>query len=153
MLRILDSPLPQLEIAKKCGSNVIALNPAKVDLKKEIDALTDGYGCDVYVELTGNPQSVRQGLDCIARHGRFVEYAVFGKEVTADWSIISDCKELTIVGGHLGPGQWPKAIEMVANKELPIEDIITHKFPLSRFLDGIKMVMSSTESIKVMLVP
>ena len=100
-------PLPQLEIAQKCGTNVIALNPAKVDLKKEIDALTDGFGCDVYIELTGNPQSVRQGLDCIARHGRFVEYAVFGKEVTADWSIISDCKELTIVGGHLGPRQWP----------------------------------------------
>ena len=59
-----------------------------MDLKKEIDAMTDGYGCDVYIELTGNPQSVRQGLDCIARHGRFVEYAVFGKEVTADWSII-----------------------------------------------------------------
>lgn len=143
----------KLEIAQKCGTNVIALNPAKVDLKKEIDALTDGFGCDVYIELTGNPQSVRQGLDCIARHGRFVEYAVFGKEVTADWSIISDCKELTIVGGHLGPRQWPKAIEMVANKELPIEDIITHKFPLSKFLEGIKMVTESTESIKVMLIP
>jgi threonine dehydrogenase-like Zn-dependent dehydrogenase len=60
-----------------------------VDLKKEIDALTDGYGCDVYIELTGNPASVRQGLDCIARQGRFVEFAVFGKDVAADWSIIS----------------------------------------------------------------
>ena len=70
-----------------------------------------------------------------------------------NYTSTSDCKELTIVGGHLGPGQWPKAIQMVANKELPIEDIITHKFPLSKFLEGIKMVMSSTESIKVMLVP
>ena len=84
------SSFAQLDIAKKCGPNVIALNPAKVNLKKEIDALTEGYGCDVYIELTGNPQSVRQGLDCIARHGRFVEYAVFGKEVTADWSIIRE---------------------------------------------------------------
>ena len=65
------------------------MNPSKVDVKKEIEALTDGYGCDVYIELTGHPSSVTQGLNCIARLGRFVEFSVFGKDVVADWSIIS----------------------------------------------------------------
>ncbi len=131
----------------------MVLNPTKVDLKKEIDALTDGYGCDVYIELSGSPASVNQGLDVIARHGRFVEYAVFGREVTADWSIISDCKELTIVGGHLGPNRWPKAVDMVAKKEVPVDDIVTHKLPLANFLEGIQMVNQSKDSIKVMLIP
>lgn len=31
----------------------------------------------------------RQGLNVISRMGRFVEYSVFGREVTCDWSIIS----------------------------------------------------------------
>ena len=40
----------------------------------------------------------RQGLNVISRMGRFVEYSVFGREVTCDWSIISKysfilCKE------------------------------------------------------------
>ncbi len=30
----------------------------------------------------------RQGLNIIARQGRFVEFSVFGKEISADWSII-----------------------------------------------------------------
>ena len=39
----------------------------------------------------GNPKSFlcRQGLNVISRMGRFVEYSVFGREVTCDWSIIS----------------------------------------------------------------
>ena len=142
----------KLDIGKKCGADVI-LNPAKVDLKKEIEALTEGFGCDVYIEATGAGASVVQGLHCIARHGRFVEYSVFGKEVTADWSIISNCKELKIFGGHLGAGCWETAVKTVADGRLPLNDIITHKLPLDDFLKGIKMVLQGKESIKIMLVP
>ena len=88
--------------------------------------------------------------------GRFVEYSVFGREVTCDWSIISilkktsmidnfkiflgDTKELTIRGGHLGPNMWPKAISMIANGDLPLDDIITHFLPLTDFKKGIDTV-------------
>jgi threonine dehydrogenase-like Zn-dependent dehydrogenase len=142
----------KLDLAKKCGADHV-FNPTKVDVRKEVEKLSEGYGCDVYLEATGHPSSVVQGLNCIARMGRFVEYSVFGKEVTADWSIISDTKELRIIGGHLGPYCWPKAIDMVANGQLPLDEIITHKLPMTDFLSGIKMVLSSKESIKIMLVP
>ena len=64
-----------------------------------------------------------------------------------------DTKELTIVGGHLGPYCWPKAIDMVANGELPVHKIITHKLPLEDYLKGIKMVLSGKDSVKIMLMP
>ena len=50
----------QLDIAKKCGADII-LNPTKVNVVEEVLKLTGGYGCDVYVEATGHPQSVKQG--------------------------------------------------------------------------------------------
>ena len=128
-------------------------NPSKVDVRAEVEKLSKGYGCDVYLEAAGHPSSVVQGLNCIARMGRFVEYSVFGKEVTADWSIISDTKELRILGGHLGPFCWPKAVDMVASGELPLDEIITHKLPLADFERGIKMVLSGKDSVKIMLVP
>ncbi len=31
-------------------------------------------------------------LQMIAKHGRFVEYSVFGKETSVDWTVISDSK-------------------------------------------------------------
>ena len=50
----------QLEIAKKCGADVV-LNPTKCDVVEEVKKLSEDYGCDVYIEATGHPQSVRQG--------------------------------------------------------------------------------------------
>ena len=55
-------PIPptQLEIASKCGADVI-LNPSKCDVVEEVKKLTEGYGCEVYIEATGHPLSVKQG--------------------------------------------------------------------------------------------
>ena len=50
----------QLEVARKCGADVV-LNPSQCDVEKEVKALNRGRGCDVYIEATGHPASVRQG--------------------------------------------------------------------------------------------
>ncbi|XP_064394704.1 erythritol/L-threitol dehydrogenase-like [Halichondria panicea] len=142
----------KLEIAQKCGADVV-LNPTKCDLYAEVGRLSEGYGCDAYIEATGHPQSVRQGLQMIAKHGRFVEYSVFGKETSADWTIISDAKELTIKGGHLGPYCYPVAISMIEKNQLPLEDIITHQLTFAELERGIELVNKSAESIKVVLLP
>ena len=67
--------------------------------------------------------------------------------------ILGDVKEVRIIGGHLGPHCWPKAIDMVTKKQLPLDDIITHQFPLKDYYNGIQMVLNSSKSIKVMLIP
>ena len=48
----------KLDIAKKCGADIV-LNPTQCDLTKEILALSDGLGCDVYIEATGAGSSVK----------------------------------------------------------------------------------------------
>ena len=141
----------KLDLARECGAD-FCFNPEKVNVQAEIETLTEGYGCDTYFEVTGNPKSVQQGLDLLTRRGKFICMSVFkNSDVNADWSLIGDVKELQIIGGHLGPHCWPKAISMVSKNQLPLDKIITHKFPLSEFDKGIKMVVKGSESIKVML--
>jgi len=70
-----------------------------------------------------------------------------------DWSIISDDKELDVLGAHLGPHTWPKAIEMIEAGHLPMADICSTQFPLSRFQDGLDLVSDSQHSVKVTLLP
>ena len=67
--------------------------------------------------------------------------------------VTGDVKEVRIFGGHLGPHCWPKAISMVSNHQLPLDEIITHTYPLKEFNEGINMVLKSANSIKVMLIP
>ena len=73
--------------------------------------------------------------------------------VTVDWTIIGDTKELNIHGSHLGPYCYPIAIDMLAKGLLPMDQIITHQLPLSGFQEGINLVISGRQSIKVVLTP
>ena len=96
-LVVLDASDHRLNLAKAFGADVV-INPTKADAVAEVKAMTDGYGCDVYIEATGVPAGVTQGLEMIVKLGRFVEFSVFGHETSADWSIIGDRKELDLRG-------------------------------------------------------
>jgi threonine dehydrogenase-like Zn-dependent dehydrogenase len=151
-LIVLDLFDDRLELAKKFGADIV-MNPSKVDVVSEIKKLTDGYGCDIYIEATGHPKSVEQGLSMIRKLGRFVEFSVFKDPVTVDWSIIGDRKELDILGSHLGPYCYPLVIDGITNGKLPTEGVVTHKLPLEQFEEGFELVTKGRNALKVVLVP
>jgi erythritol/L-threitol dehydrogenase len=148
----LDMAQDKLDLALECGADVI-INIGAEDAVARIKEMTDGYGADVYIEGTGHPSAVGQGLNLLRKLGTYVEYSVFGSDVTVDWSIISDDKELDVRGAHLGPHCWPAAIRMIESGRLPMDKICTHQLPLADFQKGLDLVASGKESIKVSLIP
>ena len=152
LLIALDLHDDRLEVARKAGAD-LGINPSKTDAIDEVRKLTEGYGCDVYIEATGHPKAVEQGLHMIRKLGTFVEFSVMREPVTVDWTIIGDTKELNIHGAHLSPHCYPVAIRMLEKGLLPMEDIVTHRLPLSDFQSGIDMVSSGDRSVKVTLEP
>lgn len=93
----LDMMDERLEKAKEFGADIV-INPGKEDALQIIRDLTEGYGCDIYIEATGHPSSVVQGLQMVRRLGRFVEFGVFAQQTTVDWTLIGDNKELDVLG-------------------------------------------------------
>ena len=148
----LDLVDAKLELAKRCGADV-TLNIGSTDVQQAVKDLTGGYGADVYLEATGHPSAVAQGLGLLRKLGTYVEYGVFGSEASVDWSIISDDKELDVLGAHLGPHTWPKAIAMLQSGVLPMDAIASHQLPISRFQEGLDMVADGKSSVKVSLIP
>ena len=147
----LDMSNDKLDLALRCGAD-LALNPGEVDVIAAVRDLTGGYGADVYMEATGHPSAVVQGLEMLRKLGTFVEFSVFGEPVTVDWSIIGDDKELDVLGAHLGPYAWPPALRMIGEGRLPLEDICTHQFPLEEFERALEMVGDMhNPSVKVSL--
>jgi len=149
---VLDMKKERLDLAKKFGADIV-MNPAEEDVIKKIKDLTDGYGCDVYIEATGHPSSVQQGLEAIRKMGTFVEFSVFGELTTVDWSIISDTKELNLLGSHLSPFCYEPVIEWIRNGKLPTEGVVTHKFPLDQFKQAFDIAGKADKSLKVVLIP
>ena len=107
----------------------MVIDISETDPLPVVSGLTDGYGADVYIEASGHPSAVPQGLRLLRRQATFVEYSVFGDDVTVDWSIISDEKELDVRGAHLGPHCWPTAISILESGVLPMDRICSHQLP------------------------
>ncbi|SET03151.1 alcohol dehydrogenase catalytic domain-containing protein [Thorsellia anophelis] len=150
-LIVIDAIPERLELAKKLGAD-ITINPLEEDAEKIVKSLTEGYGCDVYIEATGAPVGVIQGLNMIRKLGRFVEFSVFGSETTVDWSIIGDRKELDIRGAHLSPYCYEIAIDLFERKLLTVEGIVTHSYSLDQWEEAFD-IAATTDSIKVVITP
>jgi len=151
-LIVLDMKDSRLALAKKFGADIV-MNPSKENVIEKVRSLTEGYGCDVYIEATGHPSSVQQGLEMIRRMGTFVEFSVFGEPTTVDWSIISDTKELNLFGAHLGPHCYEPVIEWIGDGRMPTDGVVTHSYPLEKFQEAFEMAAKGDEYLKVILTP
>src|SRR5690625_7821453 len=82
------------------------------------------------------------------------DLSVFGEDVTVDWSIISDDKELDVRGAHLGPHTWSAAIKIIESGVLPLDEICTHQYGLGDVQTALDQVADSAgSSVKVSLIP
>jgi threonine dehydrogenase-like Zn-dependent dehydrogenase len=142
----------RLDRARKLGATHV-LNPKKQNVVAEIQEMTEGYGCDVYIEATGHPASVEQGLLAIRKAGTFVEFSVMREPVTTDWTIIGDSKELNLMGSHLGPYCYPSVIQSLVSGAVDGSVFITHELPIEDYVHGIELVHAGRESLKVLLKP
>lgn len=145
---VLDLSVDRLKKAKEFGADLV-LNPKEDDVYKIVNDLTDGYGCDVYIEATGNPISVNQGLKMIRKQGRFVEFSVFSGETTCDWSVIGDEKELDIYGVQLSPYCFDYVIEKIADKSLKTDGIVSKTFVLEDWEKAFEMATGKDGDFKI----
>ena len=67
--------LARLKVARRCSAdmNISLREQHAVSMVKE---MSGGHGCDIYIEVTRAPRAMRQGLDMICKHGRFMEVIV-----------------------------------------------------------------------------
>ena len=144
----------RLEVAKDLGADLI-INPAKEDAVAKVKSVTeDGIGCDVVLEAAGSNKSVKAAVDMLRRGGRLMEFSVFAEEVSFDWSIISDIKELEIYGGHLGFHTYKPTIDFMTRGLITSRGIASDPYPLPDFKKAIDISKGRKQgSIKVLMKP
>ena len=147
----LDTKPYRLELARQLGADV-TINVMEEDSVERVRRLTDGYGCDVYIEASGNPAGVTQGLEMIRKLGTFVEFSVFNEPVMVNWTIIGDSKELNIHGSHLGPFCYPKTIQALADGSIDVAPLLAESYPLTAFDSAMEASLSG-DVLKNLVVP
>jgi len=147
----LDTKNYRLDLAKQLGAD-IGVNPLEEDAPARVLSLTEGYGCDVYIEASGNARAPQQGLDMIRRLGTMVAFSVLNEPATIDWNMVGDQRELNIHGSHLGPYCYPRAIKAIADGSIDVKSLITAEFPLAEFAAAMETARGG-DNLKTLLIP
>ncbi len=70
----LDTKPYRLDLAAQLGADV-TIDVTRENPVDRVRTLTDGYGCDVYIEASGSPAAIEPGLQMIRKLGTFVDSA------------------------------------------------------------------------------
>src|SRR5215211_2833330 len=147
----LDTKSYRLVLAKQLGADVI-IDVSTEDAVQQVRKLTDGYGCDVYIEASGNASAIGPGLQMIRKLGTFVEFSVLNEPSSINWTIIGDSKELNIHGSHLGPFCYPKVIAALESGKVDVTPLLADAYPLTEFDQAMQASLSGGV-LKNLIVP
>jgi threonine 3-dehydrogenase len=137
------------EKALKCGATRV-VNPMCENLKEICFSETNGLGVDHCIEAVG--QLLSTAIDMIRSGGKVL---MFGHDETACPSIrLAEIvrKEAQIFGGFLGKYYFEKTARIIESGILPLEEIVTHVLPLSKYQEGLDLLRSG-KALKVVIYP
>jgi len=125
------------------------------DPVEQVLKLTGGRGADVVITAAASGAAQEQAVRMAARQGRISFFGGLPKDnpiISLDSNLVH-YRELTIVGANgSSPANNAQALKLVAEGSVVVSDLITHRLPLPRVLDGIDLV-SRGEAIKVTIEP
>lgn len=110
---------------------------------------------DVVILCTSAISAVKQAWECVDKGGAVIFFAV--PEPGEDVRIpINDfwMKEIKILTSYYcGPSDITSAIDLLDEKTIQVDDMITHKLPLEDIVKGYQLVTEGREAIKVIIKP
>jgi threonine 3-dehydrogenase len=139
----------RLELARKMGATV-ALDARTGSLEKTMAELGMKEGFDVGLEMSGNPQALRDMLRTMCHGGKIAMLGIQSAKTAVDWDLVV-FNMLTIKGiyGREMFETWYK-MTMMIECGLDIAPVITHRFPAADFARGFEAMISG-EAGKVVL--
>jgi L-iditol 2-dehydrogenase len=145
------------ELAREFGAAYL-IDPAKQDVVRQVREFTDGRGADVVIVAIGMPSLVNQSLEMARPGGRVVLFAGFERpaRVELDPNLIH-YNEIVVTGSewlgippHHRPELYQQAIDFITQGIVPVERLITGRFPLEQ-IDKAFAMAADLQSLKIIV--
>jgi 2-desacetyl-2-hydroxyethyl bacteriochlorophyllide A dehydrogenase len=128
-----------------------AANPLETDLTALVEERTDGAGVDVAFEVSGSAAGAATMSQLVRTHGRIVVVAIFAEAPNVDlfrffW------RELELRGARVyEPQDFEQAIQLASKNALPLERLISGRYPLSELQHAFEQIEASPTLMKVLI--
>ncbi|MFC1963277.1 zinc-binding dehydrogenase [Chloroflexota bacterium] len=139
----------RLKIAGDIGAITVEIKGD--NLKEKTLDLTGGLGADVVFDFAGGSQAMAAAVNVVRKGGEIVMVGV-GLAEGFDQNTIM-MKELTVLGSVARVhSTWQRAINLVSNRALDLNRVITHVLPLEESEKAFQLLLER-KALKVILVP
>jgi len=147
----------RMELAKRMGANmVLSAKEEGENLVKIIRDATDGNGVEVALEMSGDPNAVKQAFEMLTPGGRVSLLGIFEKPLELNLNDAMIFKSATIYGitGRRMFETWVQVRDLLKHVGFreKIASIITHKVPMRDIAHAIDLIKSK-QAAKVSLEP
>ncbi len=140
-----DKVAPRLELARHMGADY-AGNPDEQDIVAEILEL-EPSGLDVVFECCGQQDAVDQCIELLKPGGKLMMIGIPQVDRISVQIDRMRRKELCLQNIRRQVGCDHKAIELIDNKQIDIDPLITHTFPLERTKEAFDMVAGLEDGV------
>jgi L-iditol 2-dehydrogenase len=122
---------------------------------EQVRSLNDGRLADRVIVCAGAPSAIRQALSAVERGGKVLFFAVPppGADVPIDLAALWRNEVTLLTSYGAAPNDLAQALDLIHSRRLLVDDLITHRLPLSETQLGFQLVAAARESVKVIIEP
>ena len=141
----------KLQKARQCGLEYV-VNPQQEDLGQAILKTFGPDKADLILECVGVQDTITQAIANARKGSMIIVVGVFGKKPLVDLGLVQD-RELSLIGTLMYQKKdYERAIELVSNGKLRLDQMITHRFAFRDYLEAYETIESSGgKYMKVMI--
>jgi len=154
--RVITSDLysQRLTISKSFGLG-LTIDASCTDVIERVREMTEGRGADAVILAVGGNGLIRPAMEATRPGGRVLLFAqtVHGEVVVDPAAICVD--EKTLLGSYSASVELQEeSVRFVMSREMDLERLISHRFPLSRGLEALDLAAHpQPDSMKVVIQP
>ena len=143
----------RLKTAKKLGANVVI--HAKENVPKVVKKHNDGKLADLVIPCVGVPSAIKQAIESVHLGGTVLFFAPTEPGLDIPFPLFDLWnKQVKMISTYAGASRdLEEAIELIRTKKVKVTDLITHRFPLSKAVEGFKLAAQAKNSIKIIIEP
>lgn len=149
----IDVDNTRLDIAKKESLADFVFNPKNCDIEAEIKKLTHNRGADGVIECAGTCESFEMSWRIARPNATVGVVAMYEQDLKLPLPKMYG-KNLTFKTGGVDAVHCQKLVNMIAQKKISTDFLITHKFKLSEIVEAYKLFEKKTQGcLKIAIEP
>jgi L-iditol 2-dehydrogenase len=148
---VADLDSTRLKLAQDLGATAVLSSDA--DVVEQVMQLTGGTGVDLAIEAVGRNETVKASIDSVRKGATVVLVGNISPEVTLPLQKVVT-RQIRLQGSCASAGEYPRAIELLANGAIQVQPLITAVAPLAegpRWFE--RLYAREPNLMKVILVP